>query len=167
MVAAGAVLAPVALTATAAHAAAPQTAVTVAKAQTKHKSWSQRHKVGLKAVTTARKQIGKWYRYGGAGPRNFDCSGLVQYSYRKAGVRLPRTAGQQHRHIKRHVRWKNLAAGDLVYFNGNNHTGIISKVVGHKIYMIHASHTGTRIKQVRIDNNSYYRGHFYGAARPY
>ncbi|MCO6005696.1 C40 family peptidase [Actinoallomurus purpureus] len=165
MVAAGAVLAPVAFTASAAHAATPQTAVV--KAQKKHKSWSQRHKVGLKAVSAARKQIGKWYRYGGAGPTRFDCSGLVQYSYRKAGVRLPRTAGQQHRHIKRHIRWKNLAAGDLVYFNYNNHTGIISKVKGHKIYMIHASHTGTQIKEVRIDNNSYYRSKFYGAARPY
>jgi cell wall-associated NlpC family hydrolase len=165
MVAACAVLGPIALTVPAAHAATPQRAVTTA--QKKHKSWSQRHKIGLKAVAAARKQIGKWYRYGGAGPRMFDCSGLVQYSYRKAGVRLLRTAGQQHRQNKRHVRWQNLAVGDLVYFNYNNHTGIISKVKGHKIYMIHASRTGTRIKEVRIDNNSYYRSAFYGAVRPY
>ncbi|GAB3982687.1 hypothetical protein GCM10029978_087070 [Actinoallomurus acanthiterrae] len=164
--AAGAVLAPVALTVPAAHAATPQATVT---AQKKHKSWSQRHEVGLKAVAVARKQIGKWYRWGGSSPRKgFDCSGLVQYSYRKAGVRLPRTAGNQHRHITRHIRWQNLAVGDLVYFDHNNHTGIISKVKGHKVWMIHAAHTGTRISEVRIDmKNSWYRSEFYGAARPY
>jgi cell wall-associated NlpC family hydrolase len=162
MLAAGAVVAPVALTAPAAHAATPQAAVTKAK---KHKSWSQRHKVGLKAVAIARKQIGKSYRYGGHGPQNFDCSGLVQYSYAKAGVRLPRTANAQHRRIKRHVRFQNLAVGDLLYFYGDGHTGIVSKIKGHKVYMIHAAHTGTRIKQVLM--NSYYRQHFYGAVRPY
>jgi cell wall-associated NlpC family hydrolase len=163
MMAASAVLAPVALTASAAHAATPQAAVT--KAKTKQKSWSQRHKVGLKAVAIARKQIGKWYRYGGHGPSSFDCSGLVQYVYAKAGVRLPRTADAQHRRIKRHVRLQNVAVGDLVYFYGDGHTGIVSKVQGHKVYMIHAAHTGTRIKQVLI--NSYYRHHFNGAVRPY
>jgi cell wall-associated NlpC family hydrolase len=152
----------VALTAPAAHAATPQAAVTTAK---KHQSWSRRHKVGLKAVAIARKQIGKSYRYGGHGPRNFDCSGLVQYSYAKAGVRLPRTANAQHRRIKRHVRFQNLAVGDLLYFYDDSHTGIVSRIKGHKVYMIHAAHTGTRIRQVLI--NSYYRQHLNGAARPY
>lgn len=163
MVAAGAVIAPVALTAPAAHAAVPQ--ATAATTQAKHTSWSRRHKVGLKAVAVARKQIGKWYRYGGDGPNTFDCSGLVQYVYRKAGVRLPRTADAQHRHIKDHVAFRHLAVGDLVYFYGDGHTGIVSKIKGHKVYMIHAAHTGTRIQQVLI--NSYYRHHFNGAARPY
>lgn len=171
IVAAGAVLAPVALTAPSAGAATPEVtdtalpAAAVVKAQKKQKSWSRRHKVGLKAVAVARRQIGKWYRYGGNGPKTFDCSGLVQYVYRKAGVRLPRTADAQHRHVKRHVRFKNLATGDLVYFYGDGHTGIVSKVKGHKVYMIHAAHTGTRIKQVLI--NGYYRHHFNGAVRPY
>jgi cell wall-associated NlpC family hydrolase len=177
MLAAGAVLAPTALTVQAAdaatvtpaaapaitRAAAPKAAVTAAKK--KHKSWSQRHKVGLKAVAVARKQIGKPYRYGGSGPSAFDCSGLVQYVYHKAGVGLPRTADAQHRHVKRHVRFTSLATGDLVYFYGDGHTGIVSKVRGGKVYMIHAAHTGTRIKQVLV--SGYYRHHFNGAVRPY
>jgi cell wall-associated NlpC family hydrolase len=172
MLAAGAVLAPVALTAAAAPAEpaepaanATTPATTPATTAKKHKSWSQRHKVGLKAVAVARKQIGKPYRYGGNGPSSFDCSGLVQYVYRKAGVKLPRTADAQHRHVKRHVKFKNLAIGDLVYFYRDGHTGIVSKVNGSKVYMIHAAHTGTRIKQVLV--NGYYRRHFNGAARPY
>jgi cell wall-associated NlpC family hydrolase len=167
MLAAGAVFGPVAVTVVTAPAAdaatlIPKAATTTAK---KHKSWSQRHTVGLKALAAARKQIGKPYRYGGRGPSSFDCSGLVQYVYRKAGVRLPRTAGAQHRHVKRHVKFKNLTTGDLVYFYGDGHTGIVSKVKGSKVYMIHAAHSGTRIKQVLL--NSYYRHHFNGGTRPY
>ncbi len=166
MLATGAICAPGA--ATPAYAvAAPQAATTpqAPDAQVRQSSWSKRHTVGLKAVANARKQIGKWYRYGGSGPKTFDCSGLVQFVYRKAGVRLPRTADSQHRHVRRHVRFKNLVAGDLVYFYGDGHTGIVSKVKGSRIYMIHAAHTGTRIKQVLI--NAYYRVHFNGAVRPY
>jgi cell wall-associated NlpC family hydrolase len=169
MLVAGAVIAPVTMTAVtvqAADAAAPTAASTAAVTTAKkHKSWSQRHKVGLRAVAVARKQIGKPYRYGGRGPGSFDCSGLVQYVYRKAGVRLPRTADTQHGHIKRHVKFKDLATGDLVYFYGDGHTGIVSKVKGNKVYMIHAAHTGTRIEQVLV--NSYYRHHFNGGVRPY
>jgi cell wall-associated NlpC family hydrolase len=171
MLAAGAVLVPAALTVQAADAADAATATVIPVAAptaadtAANTSWNTRHKVGLKAVAVARKQIGKPYRYGGNGPAGFDCSGLVQYSYRKAGVHLPRTADAQHGHVKRHVKFTDLATGDLVYFYGDGHTGIVSKVKGGKVYMIHAAHTGTRIKQVLI--NSYYRQHFNGGVRPY
>lgn len=36
-------------------------------------------------------QRGEWYRYGATGPSTWDCSGLVQAAYRKAGIYLPRT----------------------------------------------------------------------------
>jgi cell wall-associated NlpC family hydrolase len=134
-------------------------------AASKRSAWSRRHETGLKAVAAARKQIGKPYRYGGDGPSSFDCSGLVQYVYRKAGVSLPRTADAQHDHVKRHVKLADVATGDLVYFYGDGHTGIVSKVKGGKVYMIHAAHTGTRIKQVLVDG--YYRQNFNGAVRPY
>jgi cell wall-associated NlpC family hydrolase len=167
MLAAGAVIAPLAVTVPAADAAtatavAPTAGVTTANEQA---SWSRRHKVGLAAVAAAREQIGRPYRYGGDRPSGFDCSGLVQYVYREAGVKLPRTADAQHRQVKRHVKFGDLATGDLVYFYGDGHTGIVSKVSGGKVYMIHAAHTGTRIKQVLI--NGYYRHHFNGGARPY
>ncbi|GAA4500148.1 hypothetical protein GCM10023191_048130 [Actinoallomurus oryzae] len=173
MLAAGAVLAPTVLTASTASASSDTVATVTpvaiptaaASTTTKQTSWSKRHKVGLTAVAVARKQIGKPYRYGGDGPSSFDCSGLVQYVYRKAGVKLPRTADAQHRHVKRHVKFSDLATGDLVYFYGDGHTGIVSKVKGRKVYMIHAPHSGTHVKQVLI--NSYYRAHFNGAARPY
>ncbi len=51
----------------------------------------------LNAVTKlAKKQVGKRYVWGATGPSSFDCSGLVQYVYRKAGDKnLPRTTYSQ------------------------------------------------------------------------
>jgi hypothetical protein len=40
----------------------------------------------VRVVRIAEAQRGKRYAYGASGPSAFDCSGLVQYSYRKAGV---------------------------------------------------------------------------------
>jgi cell wall-associated NlpC family hydrolase len=47
------------------------------------------------AVRFALAQLGKPYRWGADGPKSFDCSGLVQTSYRAAGVHLPRVSRQQ------------------------------------------------------------------------
>lgn len=46
------------------------------------------------AIAFARKQIGKPYRYGGAGPASYDCSGLVETAYAAAGIAIPRTSQQ-------------------------------------------------------------------------
>ncbi len=71
--------------------------------------------------------IGEPYRYGGAGPGGFDCSGLVYYSFRKAGISAPRTTNDQYSQSKR-VPLSRLQAGDLVFFrisrNKLSHVGI-------------------------------------------
>jgi cell wall-associated NlpC family hydrolase len=43
-----------------------------------------------KAVQVALAQVGKPYRWGGAGPNSFDCSGLISYAYRQAGMDIGR-----------------------------------------------------------------------------
>src|SRR5690242_13067204 len=72
---------------------------TVAKVAKKKKSWAQRQKVVAKVLTWAKKEKGKPYVYGAAGPNAFDCSGFVGYVYRKAGVKLPRTTGSIYRAV--------------------------------------------------------------------
>ncbi|QKK11628.1 MAG: hypothetical protein HND59_08540 [Pseudomonadota bacterium] len=54
-------------------------------------------RTGVRVVRTAAGLVGAPYRYGGASPRGFDCSGLVYYSYRSAGVHVPRTTRDLYR----------------------------------------------------------------------
>lgn len=58
--------------------------------------------------------LGKPYAYGARGPAAFDCSGLVQWLYRMAGLRLPRTALAQGRGGRR--AGPGLVFGDVLLF---------------------------------------------------
>src|SRR5215211_184982 len=82
---------------------------------------------GGSAVATARAQIGTTYAYGGAAPGGFDCSGLVVYAFKQAGVSLPRTSFAQFG-VGTAVDRASIQAGDLVFFNANgpgaSHVGI-------------------------------------------
>ena len=61
-----------------------------------------------RAAYYATKMIGARYRYGGNNPsKGFDCSGLVQYSYKLAGVSVPRSTEYQFRN-SRSVRQSEL-----------------------------------------------------------
>lgn len=71
---------------------------------------------GEKAVAYARQQIGKWYKYGAAGPDNFDCSGLTMMSWRQAGVALTRTAHSQYTNGKKLPAGTAPAIGDLIFY---------------------------------------------------
>lgn len=61
-----------------------------AKTAARTASWSST--LGARAVAIARRQVGKPYVYGAAGPNAFDCSGLTQFAYAKVGRRLPHSA---------------------------------------------------------------------------
>lgn len=112
------------------------------------------------ALVVAKRQIGDPYRYGGTGPGSFDCSGLVQYAWKKAGVKLPRVASSQYALTRTKVSWRELKPGDLMFFNGLGHVGMY---VG-KGKMIHSPRTGER---VRIEKLSGWRkSSFVGAVRP-
>lgn len=73
----------------------------------------------------ARKQLGKRYVFGTAGPNTFDCSGLVKWVYAQYGVSLPHSATAQSR-VGRAVNINNMAEwkpGDiLIYGRGSRIT---------------------------------------------
>ncbi len=72
-------------------------------------------------LSFARAQIGKPYCWGGAGPSCFDCSGLVESSWRRAGVLLPRTSEAMARQL-REVSLLDARVGDILYWPG--HVGL-------------------------------------------
>jgi NlpC/P60 family len=112
-----------------------------------------------RAVRFAHRQRGKPYRWGGTGPRGYDCSGLVQRSWRAAGVSIPRVTHGQYR-IRPRIARHRLRPGDLVFFHGRGHVGIY---VGHRRF-IHSPRTGTRVRVERL--RGHYRRAFAGAVRP-
>lgn len=113
--------------------------------------------VGQRALKAAKTRAGKPYVYGATGPSAFDCSGLVQWSFRKAGKKLPRTSGAQAAATR---RVKHPRRGDLVFFTdggGIYHVGIYAG--NHMLW--HASRPGTPVRKDRIWTNSV----FYGRVR--
>jgi cell wall-associated NlpC family hydrolase len=109
----------------------------------------------------ARAQLGDPYRYGAAGPNAFDCSGLVYYSYRRAGFKhLPRTSSQQAAHANR-IKRRNMRRGDFVFFRNSGgvyHVGVYAgSRHGHR-YIVHASRPGTPVKRDRIWTDSWFAG---------
>lgn len=92
---------------------------------------------GEAAITAARSKLGATYVPGATGPNAFDCSGLVQWSYRHAGVDLPRTSHQQLA-TGTPVSRNDLRPGDLVSFYGGGHSALYSG--GGKV--IHAATSG-------------------------
>jgi cell wall-associated NlpC family hydrolase len=99
------------------------------------------------AVAFALAQLGKPYVWGGNGPDGFDCSGLVQQAFRRAGVSLPRVASDQYA-ATTPVRANQLRRGDLLFWSSDGSTrGIhhIALYLGDGTY-VEAPKAGTRIR---------------------
>ncbi|WP_322760573.1 C40 family peptidase [Frankia sp. Cr2] len=94
------------------------------------------------AVAEARAQLGKPYMWAAAGPNAFDCSGLTQWVWSKAGVALSHYTGAQWNE-GRQVSTAELIPGDLLFFGTDlHHVGIY--IGAGK--MIDAPHTGTVVR---------------------
>jgi hypothetical protein len=66
-------------------------------------------------LRAAMSRLGVPYRWGATGPDAFDCSGLVGWAYRQAGIALPRTAAQLW-YAGPHVRYADARPGDLLFW---------------------------------------------------
>lgn len=115
-------------------------------------------------LAVARTLLGQPVVWGGASPAlGFDCSGLVQYVYRQAGINLPRTADLQFQ-VGRPVSPNALQPGDLVYFTtyepGASHVGIY---IGGSQFI----HTSFSQGVVTVGDlyDSYFVQRYYGAKR--
>lgn len=101
-----------------------------------------------------RKYVGTPYKWGGTDPSGFDCSGLLQYVYSKAGIDLPRVSFQQANYGKK-VGLSNLRPGDLVAWDNssrNNGADHIAMYLGNG-RILEAPAPGKRVRIRKLDHN--------------
>jgi len=111
-------------------------------------------------VPIALQYLGIPYVWGGASPSTgFDCSGFIMYVFAQIGVYLPHHAASQFAYGTP-VSREQLAAGDLVFFDGLGHAGIY---IGGGQF-VHAPHTGEVVKISSI-YESWYAATWVGGRR--
>ncbi|GAA4986242.1 C40 family peptidase [Kitasatospora paranensis] len=96
------------------------------------------------AVQAALDERGVPYKWGGTTTAGFDCSGLMQWAYAKAGVSLPRTS-QEQATVGTNVGTDpaNAQPGDLVIYHSDAHH--VGMYIGNGM-VVHAPQTGDVVK---------------------
>jgi cell wall-associated NlpC family hydrolase len=108
------------------------------------------------ALNAALSKLGSAYVWGATGPSTFDCSGLMVWAYKQAGITLPRSSREQST-FGAAVPRDQLQPGDMVfYYSPVSHVGMY---VGDG-KMIHAPDTGDVVKISPLQSQ------YAGARRP-
>jgi len=106
--------------------------------------------IGAGVVQAAMSRLGRPYVWGAAGPEEFDCSGLVVWSFAQAGrPGMPHYTGSLMAGGTP-VSTSDLQPGDLVFFYGGSHVGIY---IGGGQF-VHAPHTGTVVQVASLGSYS-------------
>jgi murein DD-endopeptidase len=119
--------------------------------------------IGNEIAFRAISLLGAPYKWGGAGPTDFDCSGLVRYIHGQLGIATPRTAAEQFSAAKP-VALSGLAPGDLLFFRIKG-----SRISHVAIYagegrFVHAPQKGRPV-ELRTLDDEFYRPKLAGAGR--
>lgn len=110
------------------------------------------------AVQVAVAQKGDPYVWGYAGPDRFDCSGLLMYSFQRAGLSLPRTTSAQYAAM-RHIPQSQMRRGDLMFFHSGGNIYHAAMFLGRnngQVWLLHASRSGTPVKRDPLWTSSWY-----------
>ena len=120
-------------------AAAPAAPAPAAKPQPEAAAGSS---MAQSAISAAKSRLGKPYVWGATGPNSFDCSGLMQYAFEKAGKDLPRTSAAQSK-VGKKVSMDALQPGDLIFlYSPVSH--VVMYVGGGKV--VEAPTSGQNVK---------------------
>jgi peptidoglycan endopeptidase LytE len=100
------------------------------------------------------------YRFGGTTLKGFDCSGFVQYVYKKSGKSVARDTLGQYAQSKKVSKPQ---PGDLVFFKNTYRKGIshVGIYVGNNKFV----HAGGKQSQIVSLNNSYWKSKFHSFKR--
>jgi cell wall-associated NlpC family hydrolase len=99
------------------------------------------------AVDAALAQVGDPYVWAAAGPNAFDCSGLTQFAFASAGVKLPHSSRGQSG-MGTSVPMSALQPGDLLFFYSP--VSHVAMYIGNG-QMVHASTSGQPVKIASIN----------------
>lgn len=122
---------------------------------------------GMQLVELAMDYLGTPYRYGGASPSGFDCSGFVYYLCKSLGVSVPRTATSQWKGGYDKVSKSELQPGDLVFFSsyaGGSSIGHVGIYIGNDQFIHSSSPSSGGVIISGMDEN-YYSARYVGACR--
>lgn len=94
------------------------------------------------------KYIGVPYVWGGTTPNGFDCSGLVQWVYRDAGINLPRVSQDQSKQGVP-VAMADAQPGDLLFWERGGAAYHVAVYIGGGEY-IHAPRPGKSVEKASV-----------------
>jgi len=115
------------------------------------------------AVSVALQQVGAPYRYGGSSPAGFDCSGLVHYSYSRAGKSIPRTTATLWNSMQP-VAANQLQKGDVLFFRIAGKMSHVGMYIGGGRF-VHAPSSGKMVSVASLGSD-FYSDAFIRAGRP-
>jgi cell wall-associated NlpC family hydrolase len=105
-----------------------------------------------RVAQTALEMVGKPYRWGGSSPQGFDCSGLVLYSYRAAGITgLPRSA-HRLKAAAAPLEMSEVEPGDLLFFELSGAKSSHVAIYVGKRHFVHAPSSGKSVEKVSFDH---------------
>ena len=117
------------------------------------------------ALRAAESRRGLPYVWGAAGPRSFDCSGLVQWSFAQAGIVMPRVAADQAL-AGPAVPVSKIQPGDLIFYHTDptapRYISHVAIYLGNSM-MLQAPRPGLTVEVVPVDLGT----GFAGAVRVY
>jgi cell wall-associated NlpC family hydrolase len=108
---------------------------------------------GERAAAVAVRQIGVPYRYGGVSTSGFDCSGLVHFSYARAGKKIPRTTKGLWQ-SSRPITHRELQPGDVLFFDIEGKMSHVGLYLGEGRF-VHAPASGRRVSIEALDSDFY------------
>ncbi len=123
-------------------------------------------------VDYAKSYIGIKYKYAGCTPETgFDCSGFLNYVFKKFGKKLPRSS-RDYKDFGKKISLKKCKKGDIILFSGRNpkqnpvgHVGIIISTTENGIKFIHSATSNNRGIVISDFSVKYYKTRFAGIRR--